>query len=94
MFPFIIWIFDERWFDKVKYVPYEHTEMLISVGIHEYLTKRYGNYMELSPGKDSHSEHRIVFLDIDTPYKEYRGKKYFVNGEKIDTEVRYGYWLD
>jgi len=80
MFPYITWIFDKKWFDEVVYVPYEHTQMPIPVGAHEYLTKRYGNYMELPPEKDRHPEHRIVFMDLDTPYKEYRGKKYFVNG--------------
>ena len=78
MFPFITWIFDKKWFDEVKMVPYEHTQMPIPVGAHEYLTKRYGNYMKLPPEKDRHPEHRIVFMDLDTPYKEYRGKKYFV----------------
>lgn len=82
MFPFITWIFDKKWFDEVKMVPYEHTQMPIPVGAHEYLTKRYGNYMKLPPEKDRHPEHRIVFMDLDTPYKEYRGKKYFVNQGK------------
>ena len=82
MFPFITWIFDKSWFDDVKYVPYEHTSMPIPVGAHEYLTKRYGNYMEPPPEKDRHPEHRIVFMDLETPYKEYRGIKYFVEGAK------------
>ncbi len=82
MFPYIAWIFEKRWFDKVEFVPYEHTEMPIPVGAHEYLTKRYGNYMELPPEKDRHPEHRIVFMDLDTPYREYRGKKYFVQSDK------------
>jgi lipopolysaccharide cholinephosphotransferase len=79
MFPYITWIFDKKWFDDIKYVPYEHTTMPIPVGAHEYLTKRYGNYMELPPEKDRHPEHRIVFMDLDTPYKAYRGIKYYIN---------------
>ena len=82
MFPYIRWIFDKKWFDEVKKVPYEHTEMPIPVGAHEYLTKRYGNYMELPPEKDRHPEHRIVFMDLNTPYIEYRGIMYYTNPKK------------
>lgn len=79
MFPYIIWVFKKEWFDDVKWVPFEDTELPIPVGAEEYLKIRYGNYMEPPPEKDRHPEHRIVFMDLNTPYKEYRGKKYFVN---------------
>ncbi len=82
MFPFITWLYPREWFDKTEWTKFEGVEVPIPVGAKEYLTKRYGNYMELPPKKDRHPEHRIVFMDLDTPYKEYRGKKYFVNGKK------------
>ena len=82
MFPYITWIFEKKWFDEVEYVPFEHTRMPIPVGAHEYLTKRYGDYMELPPEEDRHPEHRIVFMDLDTPYEQYRGTKYFVKGNE------------
>lgn len=72
--------FKREWFDDVKWVPFEDTELPIPVGAEEYLKARYGNYMELPPEKDRHPEHRIVFLDLNTPYKVYRGIKYFVKG--------------
>ena len=74
--------FRKEWFDEIKWVPFEDTEMPIPVGAEEYLKTRYGNFMELPPEKDRHPEHRIVFMDLDTPYTEYRGIKYFVNGGK------------
>lgn len=74
--------FKKEWFDDIKWVPFEDTEMPIPVGAEEYLKTRYGNFMELPPEKDRHPEHRIVFLDLNTPYKQYRGIKYFVNGGK------------
>ena len=74
--------FKKEWFDDIKWVPFEDTELPIPVGAEEYLKTRYGNYMELPPEKDRHPEHRIVFMDLDTPYLEYRGIKYFVNGGK------------
>ena len=79
MFPFITWLYPRKWFDKAEWVKCEDTEVPIPIGAKEYLTKRYGNYMEWPPEKDRHPEHRIVFMDLDTPYKEYRGIKYFVN---------------
>ncbi|MEQ2375250.1 LicD family protein [Pilosibacter fragilis] len=82
MFPFITWLYPRKWYDSTEWVRFEDTEVPIPVGAREYLTKRYGNYMELPPEKDRRPEHRIVFMDLDTPYKEYRGEKYFVEGAK------------
>lgn len=82
MFPFITWLYPQKWYDSTEWVRFEDTEVPIPVGAREYLTKRYGNYMELPPEKDRRPEHRIVFMDLDTPYKEYRGEKYFVEGAK------------
>lgn len=76
MFPYITWDFPKEWFDEVVEIPFENTIMPIPVGAKEYLTKRYGNYMEFPPEKDRHPEHKIVFMDLNTPFIEYRGKKY------------------
>ncbi len=83
MFPFITWLYPRKWYDSAEWIKFEDTEVPIPIGAKEYLKKRYGNYMQLPPEKDRRPKHRIVFLDLDTPYKEYRGKKYYVNrGEK------------
>ena len=82
MFPFITWLYPKEWFNEAEWVKFENTEVPIPVGAKEYLTKRYGNYMELPPEKDRHPEHRIVFMDLNTPYKEYRGEKYYTKGSK------------
>lgn len=82
MFPFITWLYPREWFDKAEWVKFEDTEVPIPVGAREYLRKRYGDYMKMPAEKNRHPEHRILFMDLDTPYKEYRGKKYFVNGGK------------
>lgn len=82
MFPFITWLYPREWFEKAEWVPFEDTMMPIPVGAKAWLSKRYGNYMERPPEKDRHPEHRVVFMDLDTPYKEYRGIKYFTNIKK------------
>lgn len=81
MFPFITWLYPREWFDKAEWIKFEDTEVPIPIGAREYLKKRYGRYMELPPEKDRHPEHRIVFMDLNTPYKEYRGRKYYTKGE-------------
>ena len=80
MFPFITWKYPAEWFAKAKRVPFESTEIPVPVGCEEYLKKRYGDYMKLPPEKDRHPEHRIAFMDLDTPYINYRGIKYFCKG--------------
>lgn len=84
MFPFIQWLFPKEWFDEIVWVPFEDTELPIPVGAEGYLKMRYGNYMELPPEKDRHPEHKIVFMDLKTPYIKYRGEKYFCQN-KVDT---------
>ena len=82
MFPFITWLYPKGWFDKPVWVPFEDTKMPVAVGCREYLSKRYGNYMEFPPVENRHPEHRIVFMDLDNSYKKYRGIHYFKNLKK------------
>lgn len=84
MFPYITWLYPAKWFAKIKWVPFEDTEMPIPIGAKGYLKKRYGNYMELPPEKDRHPEHRIVFMDLNTPYIKYRGTKYYKKDRKVN----------
>lgn len=79
MFPFITWKYPKEWFESAKWVPFEDTEIPVPIGCEEYLTKRYGDYMTLPPEKDRHPEHRLKFMDLNTPYIKYRGKEYFIN---------------
>ena len=79
MFPYIRWLYPREWFDEAVDVPFEDTMLPVPKGSREYLEKRYGNYMELPPEKDRHPEHRVVFMDLERPYTEYRGKYYYVN---------------
>ena len=80
MFPFITWMFPRKWFDSAVWVQFEKQLLPIPIGAKAYLTKRYGNYMELPPEKDRHPEQRIIFMDLNTSYKKYRGITYFEKG--------------
>lgn len=78
MFPYITWLYPRKWFDEAVYVPFEDTRLPVAKGTKRYLRKRYGNYMEYPPEEERHPEHKIVFMDLDTPYPKYRGTKYYV----------------
>lgn len=77
MFPFITWLYPKEWFDTQVWLPFENTELPLPNGYKEYLSKRYGNYMELPPEEKRHPEHRIVFMDLNNSYEKYRGIYYF-----------------
>lgn len=79
MFPFITWRYPRKWFDKAEFVKFENVDVPIPVGAKEYLTKRYGDYMKLPQEKDRHPEHRIIFMDLKSPYMKYKGIHYFIN---------------
>lgn len=82
MFPYITWLYPAEWFSRIIWVPFEDTEMPIPIGAKGYLKRRYGNYMELPPARDRHPEHRIVFMDLNTPYINYKGTKYYKQDKK------------
>ena len=77
MFPFITWLYPREWFDSAEWVEFEDQIFPVPIGAKDYLTKRYGNYMELPPEKNRKPEHRIIFMDLDSPYEKYRGVKYY-----------------
>lgn len=81
MFPYITWLYPKKWFDKVIFIPFEDHKMPVPIGAKGYLRKRYKNFMELPPEKDRHPEHRIVYMDLETPYIEYKGKEYFIKND-------------
>lgn len=82
MFPYITWVFPRKWFDKGVDITFEDAKLPVPYGAKGYLKKRYGNYMELPPEKDRHPEHRILFMDLDSPYLKYKGKEYFIHDEE------------
>ena len=77
MFPYILWRYPKEWFEEAIWVPFEDTEMPVPKGCKEYLTKRYGNFMEPPPEEDRRPEHHVIFLDLKNSYLNYRGIHYY-----------------
>ena len=82
MFPYMNWRYPREWFEEMLWVPFEDTEMPVPKGCREYLTRRYGNYMELPPEEDRHPEHHLIFMDLENSYLKYRGIHYFTKGSR------------
>ncbi len=71
-----------REYFETREVPFEDTTIAIPVGAHEYLTRIFGDYMQLPPEEKRVAKHNIVFIDLQKPYTEYKGIYYCVNDEK------------
>lgn len=68
--------YDKEWFASYTEVPFEDRTMPIPAGYDAYLRTVFGDYMELPPEEKRVAPHDCVYLDLDTPYTEYRGIYY------------------
>ena len=63
-------------FEKAVFLPFEDSLMPVPVGYDDYLKIAFGNYMELPPVEKRVASHEVSFMDLDTPYTEYKGIRY------------------
>ena len=68
--------YDKNWFASYTEVPFEDRTMPIPVGYDAYLRTVFGDYMQLPPEEDRAAHHDCIYLDLDTPYTEYKGIYY------------------
>lgn len=64
-------IFKSKWFEKAVPHKFESLEVDIPIGWDEFLTERYGNYMEFPPVPKRGAINDAIIVDPYTPYKEY-----------------------
>ena len=70
------------WFMAPKEIQFEDMTVLAPTEPEKYLNARYGNFMELPP-KDKQVPMMIpAFIDINTPYKVYKGIHYCMRDGK------------
>lgn len=67
-------------FREALWVDFENTKLPIPVGYDTYLKMAYGDYMALPPKEQQAGHHDAVFLDMEHPYKIYKGK-YYMTGK-------------
>ena len=68
--------FNKDIFKEQLWVDFESEKLPIPVGYDEFLTKTFGDYMKLPPESDRKPGHEAVFVDLKTPYINYKGKEY------------------
>lgn len=67
-------VMEKRVYGTPKLYPFEDAEFFGPEIIDEYLTNLYGDYMTPPPPKERVFKHNYLFLDLDTPYREYEAK--------------------
>lgn len=63
-------------FEKAVFVPFADTKMPIPIGYDSYLRTVFGDYMELPPVEKRVGQHDALYMDLNVPYTEYKGKYY------------------
>lgn len=74
--------FPKEWYESVVWVDFEGEKMPLAAGYHEYLTLIFGDYMKRPPMEKRVAKHDLLFVDMDNPYKKYRGIYYFPTTKK------------
>ena len=68
--------FPTNWFENPAYLEFEGHKMPVPKDYDKWLTVSYGDYMQLPPEEERVFRHEAVFIDLDTPYKNYKGIYY------------------
>ena len=70
--------YPKEWFSGVKKHKFEDIEINLPIGVENYLTQVFGDYMTLPPVEERHPRHNTVIIDLNNCYTTYKGKKYCV----------------
>lgn len=64
-------LFEARLFEQAVDIPFEDTQLLAPVGIREYLTARYGDYMKLPSEEQRRATLHAMLVDTNKDYTTY-----------------------
>ena len=68
--------FSKEWFQEPKELDFEGMKVMAPTEPEKYLEVRYPGYMEYPPEEEQVPKFDPAFIDIHTPYREYKGEKY------------------
>lgn len=63
--------YKKEWFVKTKRVPFENVELNVPVGVEEFLSERFGDYMRIPSIEQIRREQHASTWDVEKDYKEY-----------------------
>jgi len=64
-------LFKRDFFDSVKLVKFEDTELYAPNSINEYLTYRYGDYMKVPPVEKQRADVHAIYADVNHDWRDY-----------------------
>ena len=67
--------YKREWFDGVKRVPFENVTLNVPVGVEEFLSERFGDYMKIPDIQQIRREQHASRWDTEKDYIEYFTKK-------------------
>lgn len=70
--------YPKSWILPFHRVPFEGLDFPVPANSHEYLKKRYGDYMKLPPENQRKFHHHHIGIDFEKSYREYKGKLYCI----------------
>ena len=68
-------IVERAWMGVPTLYPFEDMQVYGPCDADKYLTAIYGDYMQLPPEEKRVSNHDYLYMDLNTPYAEYHGRK-------------------
>lgn len=63
--------YKKEWFESTKRVPFENVELNVPVGVEDFLTERFGDYMKLPSMEQIKREQHAEIWDTEKNYTEY-----------------------
>lgn len=72
-------IYNKADFSSAVYLPFEGTMMPVPIGYDNYLSKVFGNYLELPPKEERKPHHEAILIDTENGYEKYKGSFYYKN---------------
>ena len=64
-------LFERVFFDDIKLIRFEDTELFAPNNIDEYLTYRYGDYMKVPPVEKQRADVHAIYADVDHDWRDY-----------------------
>lgn len=68
-------IYKKEWFEKCEYIPFETIKLKVPIGLHEFLTMRFGNYMEIPNQETIKAMQHAYYWNTESDFREYTGQK-------------------
>lgn len=67
-------IYKKEWFDNPVYAPFENVQLKIPENVHEFLTFRFGDYMQMPSPERIKWEQHAESWELDKDFREVLGK--------------------